>query len=149
MGSWRDIEQAAPAIALAGQRLLEDATGRPDAAFLATVNRDGLPRVHPFVPAIVDGALYAFIMSSPKRQDLDRTGAYAIHSFLGAEDESFFVSGHARRVNDEHAWATVAAHMPYDDVDEQHGLYEFGVERALWTTWTTPSSPVYRHWPEG
>ena len=39
--------------------------------------------------------------------------------------------------------------MPYDDLDEDHGLYEFGVEHALWTTWTTPSSPVYRRWPDG
>jgi hypothetical protein len=38
--------------------------------------------------------------------------------------------------------------MPYDDVDDNHGLYEFAIVRALWTTWTTPPSPVYRRWPD-
>jgi hypothetical protein len=38
--------------------------------------------------------------------------------------------------------------MPYDDLDDDHGLYEFGIDHALWTTWTTPSSPVYRRWPD-
>jgi hypothetical protein len=146
--SWSELEHAAPDIARAGRRLLEDADGRPDAAFLATVSAEGRPRLHPFVPAIVDGAMYAFIMPSPKRRDLDRTGAFALHSCLGRDDESFFVAGRARHVTDEPTRQRVAACMPYDDVDDNHRLYEFAVEHALWTTWTTPTSPLYRRWPD-
>jgi hypothetical protein len=36
--------------------------------------------------------------------------------------------------------------MPYGDVDDRHGLYEFLVARALWTTWATPTTPRYRRW---
>ena len=36
--------------------------------------------------------------------------------------------------------------MPYGDIDERHVLYEFDLERALWTTWITPTRPDYRRW---
>ena len=97
---WCDFDAAAPEIARAGQRLLEDRPGVPGAAFLGTVGSDGRPRMHPFVPAIVDGRLWAFVIDSPKRRDLDRDGGYAIHSVLGADDESFFVGGIAGRTDD-------------------------------------------------
>ena len=146
MSGWRELEDAAPDIAGAGRRLLEDPSGTPGVAFLATVSIDGCPRLHPFVPAIVDRALYAFIIASPKRRDLDRDGAYAVHSRLGDNDESFFVAGHARRVDGELQRARVADRMPYDDVDDNHVLYEFSIARTLWTTWTSPTRPVYRSW---
>jgi hypothetical protein len=50
--TWDDFERAAPDIARAGRRLLEEADGRPAVAFLATVGGDGRPRMHPFIPAI-------------------------------------------------------------------------------------------------
>jgi hypothetical protein len=146
MRARRDLERAAPDVAQAGRRLLQDPDNRPGVAFLATVSRHGRPRLHPFVPTIVDGALYAFIIPSRKRRDPDRTGEDAIHSMLGPDDESFFPAARARRVTDETARAVVAAHMPYDNVDDDNVLFAFGVERALWTTWTTPTMPVHRTW---
>jgi hypothetical protein len=42
--------------------------------------------------------------------------------------------------------------MPYDDADERHLLYEFEIERALWTTWESFQQPgmrpVHRVWIE-
>ena len=102
--------------------------------------------MHPFIPAIVDGRLWAFVIVSPKQRDLDRTGEYAIHSRLGPNDESFFVSGRAHRVEDEQQRSLVGEAMPYDDIDERHVLYEFRIDRALSTTWTTPTNPRHRHW---
>lgn len=144
--SWGDLAHVAPDIAAAGQRLLEDAPGVPGVAFLATVAIDGTPRINPFIPAIVDGQLCAFVIISPKQRDLDRTGAFAIHSRLGEADESFSVAGTARRVDEPNARERVAPRMPYADIDTQHILYEFALARALWTTWTTPTSPVHRLW---
>lgn len=144
--SWADLEAAAPEIAGAGGRLLADPDGSPGVAFLATVAADGTPRVHPFIPAIVARRLWAFVNESPKLRDLERNGRYAIHSALGPNDESFFVAGTAHRIDDETRRASVGAAMPYTDIDRHHVLYEFDVRRALWTTWTTPTEPVYRRW---
>ena len=40
--------------------------------------------------------------------------------------------------------------MPYDDADERHLLYEFHLERALWTTWENFQKPgmrpVHKRW---
>jgi hypothetical protein len=102
--------------------------------------------MHPFIPAVVDGRLWAFVIVSPKQRDLDRTGQYSIHSLLGPADESFFVSGAATREETEGLRTTVAGAMPYGDIDARHVLYEFGIDRALWTMWTTPTSPVHHRW---
>jgi hypothetical protein len=143
---WYEFENAARDIARAGRRLLQDDTGAPGVAFLGTVAVDGHPRMHPFIPAIVSEHLLAFVIRSPKQRDLDRTGMYAAHSLLGHNDESFFATGAARQIGDDQARETAGGAMPYSDIDERHVLYEFTIERALWTTWSTPTSPEYRSW---
>jgi hypothetical protein len=82
--SWSEFEALAPELARAGKRLLEEEPGVPGVAFLATVGRDGSPRIHPFIPAVLDGDLWAFLIDSPKQRDLDRTWRFAIHSRLYA-----------------------------------------------------------------
>lgn len=143
--TWADLEKEAPQIAAAGERLL------PDVAFLATVSAKGKPRVHPFCPAIAEGRLWAFVMAeSFKRRDLDLNGHFAIHALPGAEDEEFYVAGRARRVDDEGLREIVLAAMPYDEADERHLLYEFILERAMWTTWENFQKPgmrpIHRVW---
>ncbi len=78
-GHWQPFEGGASALATAGERLLT----QPPAgiAMLATVARTGVPRVHPFMPRVVDGALVAFLEgSSPKLQDVLAGRPCAIHS---------------------------------------------------------------------
>jgi hypothetical protein len=144
--SWADFSKAAPEMADAGKRLLEDEPGVPGVAFLATTGSTGLPRIHPFIPAAVDGRLWAFIIESPKQRDLDRTGLFAVHSRLGPKDESFCCAGGAYRVDAEAARSAVSAAMPYTGIYSRHVLYEFRVARALWTTWKTPTSPAHTSW---
>jgi hypothetical protein len=145
-GTWGMFESAEPETAAAGRRLLEDAPGVPGVAFLATVGADARPRMHPFIPAVVDGGLWAFVIRSPKQRDLDRDGGYAIHSMLGPKDESFLVGGRAFYTADGERRSTIGAHMPFSDIDDNHLLYEFRIDRALWTSWTTPTAPVHRQW---
>jgi hypothetical protein len=147
MATWADFEKQAPEIAEAGRRLL------PEVSFLATVSRGGRPRVHPFCPAVAEGRLVAFILEeSPKRRDLDHNGRFAIHALPGPEDEQFFAAGRAARVDDARLRAAALAAMPYDDADERHLLYEFVLERALWTTWKNFQKPgmrpIHRSWRE-
>ena len=71
MVTWREFEQSAPEIADGGRKMLYQFG--PGLAFLATVRKDGAPRLHPICPTIVGGALYAFILhKSPKCSDLRR-----------------------------------------------------------------------------
>ena len=145
MATWSDLEREAPEIADAGRRLLGEV------AFLATVSGQGRPRLHPFCPALCQGSLWAFVMErSPKRRDLDANGYFAIHALPGPQDEEFYVAGCATRVTDPNARQQVLGAMPYDDADEQHLLYEFPLDRALWTTWANFQQPgmrpVHRVW---
>lgn len=144
--SWAAFAASAPDIADAGRRLLEEEPGVPGVAFLGTVGLDGLPRIHPFIPAILDSSLWAFVIESPKQRDLERTSRFALHSLLGPNDESFYCAGISRRVDDQAIRSTVAAAMPFGDIDDNHVLYELRLVRVLWTTWTTPTSPVHRTW---
>jgi hypothetical protein len=142
---WNQLQVEAAEIAEAGSRLL------PEVSYLATVDSAGRPRVHPFCPAIARGRLWAFVMEgSPKRRDLDTNGHFAIHALPGPEDEEFYVAGTARRVEDPEIRVAVLAAMPYDDADDRHLLYEFSLERALWTTWENFQKPgmrpVHRVW---
>ncbi len=148
--SWSTFAEHAPEIAAAGIRLF----AREEVAFLGTTSAQGRPRIHPFVPKIVDTRLVAFILdSSPKIDDLATREFYAIHASLGPEDEEFFVSGKAIDRNDNaelRSAADVEMGFATGSVDEHHRLYEFLIDRALWTTWenfgTPDHRPNYRRW---
>lgn len=134
MISWRKFEQESSEIANACTRLLI----RSEVAFLATVSRTGRPRLHPFVPKVVDGRLVAFVMdSSPKIKDLQVRKQYSIHTLPGCEDEECFLSGEAKYVDEDVRFRSKAATaMGFaTGVDEHHILYEFLLDRALWTRW--------------
>lgn len=147
MATWGEFERQAPDIAAAGRRLF----AKHEIAFLGTVSAEGSPRIHPFVPALTEGRLWAFVMDrSPKRRDLDRSGQYAIHAMPGREDEEFFIAGRAEYHADEGLRARVGEVMPYSDIDVHHLLYEFDIDRALWTIWQNfqqpGMKPVHRKW---
>jgi hypothetical protein len=97
--SWGEFERARPGLADAGRALLyQFGVGL---AFLATVRRDGGPRVHPMCPLIHGGGLYAFIVPGPKQADLHRDGRYSLHSFPCEDNEdAFYCTGRAQATDD-------------------------------------------------
>lgn len=111
---------------------------RNEVAFLATMSASGRPCLHPFVPRIVEGKLVAFVLdSSPKIGDLRVLRKYSIHALPGAEDEEFFVSGQAFKVDQQVALrnAAIDAMGFATGVDAHHILFEFRIDRALHTCW--------------
>jgi hypothetical protein len=100
MATWIEFEDDAPDIAAAGKQLLyQFGVGL---AFLATIRKDGAPRLHPICPTVVDGHLYALIGPSPKRGDLKRDGRYALHTFPPVNvDDEFLVMGRATFIDDK------------------------------------------------
>jgi hypothetical protein len=135
MVSWNEFESRAPETAQAGRALLFQ-HGGPGLAFLATVRRDGGPRLHPICPTIVDGYLYALILpSSPKCGDLKRDGRYALHTFPPRDrDDEFLVMGCAYFINDRAQEARVRddqmARGMTSTQDEE--LFRFDIERVMY-----------------
>jgi hypothetical protein len=68
------------------------------------------------------------------------------------KDEQFYVAGKAVRRAEESMRDIALRAMPYGDADERHILYEFHLERALWTTWENFQQPgmrpIHRSWLE-
>jgi hypothetical protein len=74
--SWSMLEEKNPELAAFGSARLHG-----QVAYLATVRKDGSPRVHPLPPIIGQGHLFVFMEpTSPKGHDLRRDGRYALQS---------------------------------------------------------------------
>lgn len=158
MVTWAAFEAAAPELAAHGRRLLYQFD--VGLGFLATVRRDGGPRLHPMCPILCDGALYAFIVTmSYKRGDLLRDGRYAMHTFPSPPpeppsttgDEEFYIDGRASRVDDralrQRVVESTGGRLGTHHFEE---LWTFDVDRVLhtvWHNWATPQTyPVYTKW---
>ena len=72
MATWRDVQEQRPELAAAGRDLLyQFGVGL---GCLATA-------VHPICPILHEQRLLAFIVPSPKLEDIRRDGRYALHCF--------------------------------------------------------------------
>ena len=141
MASWDEFEQRQPGLATAGHALFyQFGVGL---AFLATVRRDGGPRVHPMCPLIHGGGLFAFIVPGPKQADLRRDGRYALHSFPCEDNEdAFYCTGRAIVVDDPVVRQVLAdlfvterdAGVPVPAAD--HELFRFAIQTCLLTRTT-------------
>jgi hypothetical protein len=139
MLDWSDFTTAQPQLAAACRSLIyQYGVGL---AFLATVRADGGPRVHPMCPLIADQGLFAFLIPSPKRDDLHRDARYAMHSFPADENEdAFYLTGRARPVDDTGVRLALQDQFlherdllePPKGFDEQE-LFAFGIEGCLHT----------------
>ena len=94
MNRWQELVDRQLELAEAGRALLyQFGVGL---AFLATIRRDGGPRLHPVCPFIVDGGLYLFLIPSLKREDIHRDARLALHSYPCADNEDeFYITGQA------------------------------------------------------
>lgn len=142
MLTWPEFRQARPDVAEAGRALLyQFGVGL---GFLATVRRDGGPRLHPMCPIISDAGLFAFIVPSPKLRDLVRDGRYAMHGFPPAENEdAIYLAGRAVLRADAGLRESIGRIFlderkltaPPPDFDDQ-SLFEFLIESCLLTKTT-------------
>jgi hypothetical protein len=146
--SWAAFAGAAPELAAAGRRLL---SRRDDGeALLATVRGDRPPRIHPITIAIVGHGLYAFILKSAKRGDLEQDGRYALHSHQDPAAPSEFALRGRVRVVGEPERSTVATGWPFE-VDDGYVLFEFLIESAMLGARPTADDwpPIYTTWTSG
>ena len=129
MGTWSDFLAAQPQLAAAVCTLLRQYG--PGFGYLATVRADGGPRVHPVSPVIADGGLFCFIVDSPKRDDLERDGRYALHSYPPEHsDDEAYLSGRAVPVTDVGRASRIAA-VARAAPGADWRLFEFTIEVAM------------------
>ncbi len=141
--SWKRLETEQPGLAAFGAERLDGKV-----AYLATIRKDGGPRVHPMTPIIGEGHLFIFMEpTSPKGHDLERDGRYAIHCSVtdstGRSGE-FIISGRAHRVEDSALRAMAAKFSSYSPAD-RYVLFEFDIETAASTTYED-QGPVRHFW---
>jgi hypothetical protein len=99
--------------------------------FLATVRKDGGPRLHPSCPIVTDDGQFAFINPSPKCNDLRRDGRYAVRAFTSEDvDHESCVTGRGAELTDAQLRARVVAAY-YARVPPGHALFGLDVEHCL------------------
>lgn len=140
---WEDLGRDDPELAALGAERLKGGH-----AFLATVKKDGSPRIHPVTPDLAAGRLFVFMEpTSPKGYDLRRDGRFALHSAVGDPEEGqgeFLVTGRAEPVED--AATRRLASSEFDAAPpERWVLFELHPEDALDTVYDG-DRPVRRRW---
>lgn len=144
MVTWKDFAAAAPDLTQVGSALLNQfGVGL---AFLATVRRDGAPRLHPVCPVISSERLYVFITAtSPKRADLVRDGRYALQTFPQPKpgSDEFYLAGRAQRIDDP-VTRTAVLRDARHRADQSETLFELWIERAMLTHWENVLTPAMR-----
>ena len=152
MVSWSRFEARAPLIADAGRQLIhQHGIGL---AYLATLRKDGAPRLHPICPTVFEGGLYVLIGPSHKRRDLLRDGRFALHSFPCPEvDDEFLVMGRARLIDDQSLRSRVLADLKSKGMTstDDEFLFELQVDRAMHAAYDGPHGtwpPKYAVWTE-
>ena len=150
MATWGEFTEAAPEIAALGSEL----RAKFGLAFLATVRKDGSPRLHPVCPFVVRGRLFiATNPKSPKRHDLKRDGRYVLHMLPGENDAEFLIRGRARLVEDAETKAMVLAEGPEAgrqpdgallNLKPEELLFEYDIAEALSGHWENVGQPDTR-----
>jgi hypothetical protein len=111
--------------------------------FLATVRRDGGPRVHPICPIFTEEALFALIVPGPKLTDLRRDQRFSLHSETSPpprQDDAFYIAGSVTEVWDKTQRERVDRQVltehglesPWADFEKQV-LFEFKLDACLVT----------------
>jgi hypothetical protein len=146
---WHEFAAERPEMAETGRAMFYQF--RVGLGYLATIRKDGGPRVHPVCPVIANGGLYLFIGNhSPKLHDLLRDDRFALHSFPNPEvDDEFTVSGRVRRVDDPAVRQIVyETYIATGATTSNDTLFELWLERALHAKYGPRPSwpPVYTNW---
>jgi hypothetical protein len=150
MVTWHAFATAVPELARAGRALIDQF--QVGLAFLATIRKDGGPRLHPVCPVFCEDRLFVLITpTSPKHDDLLRDGRYALQSFPQpkAGSEEFYLTGTAMLVDDPAGRAAILRDARHA-AKESETAFELWIERVMHTTWEHVLTPqmrsVHRRW---
>jgi len=154
MKTWEEFSLEEPELAALGKNMLVQDRACVGLAFLATIRKDGAPRLHPVSLVFSRARLYVFIPPrSPKCLDLKRDGRYALQAFPPVnnnEGKEFYLSGAAQCVSEPSTRQNVVEETGIH-VEQYELMFELLVERAMYTylvsRGTPDEHPYHRIWP--
>ena len=142
--SWKEFATGSPELAAFGKKRFVSGV-----AYIATVKKDGAPRVHPVTPIVGDEQLFLFMESiSPKGHDLRRDGRYALHSSVAdssGEGGEFLLTGTAQFVKNDDTRAIAISHANYEPAD-RYILFELQIDTAFVTVYNAHGTPIRNRW---
>jgi hypothetical protein len=142
--SWKIFEENCPELAKPGFVSLNR-----QIAYLATIKKNGSPRLHPVTPFIGDGILFMFTEpSSPKIHDLHHDGRYALHCAVSTEGPlfEFLVMGTAIDIKDLDIRRHLVRIAGSPVVNDRYVLFEFQINRVLMVVYDDQGKPIPHHW---
>jgi Pyridoxamine 5'-phosphate oxidase len=133
--TWHALEVEAPEIARLGRDRLE----RAGIALLATLRKDGSPRINPVEPHIVDGQLvFAAMPRTTKARDLSRDPRCSLHSVVsdpeGSEGE-MKLSGRAKELRDPAFRQRPSRAWWVGRPTDEARVFSLVIERAAFVNW--------------
>lgn len=150
---WSELEQAQPRLAEWGrQRLVE-----PGVLLVATIRRDGTPRLSPVEPLLLDGTLWLGLMwHSTKALDLLRDPRILVHSIItsrkGGEGE-FKLRGRAWAQDDpagQRRYADqTARELGWRPGDGRIHLFGIDIDEVTCIRYEDPGDQYVAQWPPG
>ena len=144
MKSWNEFSAEQPELAEQGKRMLFRIREHVGLVFIATLRKDGAPRLHPISLILSQGHAYVIIpRASPKCTDLLRDGRYALQAPPppdNEDSEEFYLAGCAAQIK-----APIVQQALIDDtgitVEENEILFELFLERAMYTKLVNQGAP--------
>jgi len=137
MANWGEFTQAEPEMAKVLTTLLDWIP----ITYLATVRKDGAPRVHPICPIFGGGRIFVAVNeSSPKRYDLKNDRRYAMHALPDKSDAEFYMTGSVTFIEDQETRDLIAESAGHT-VHESDWLFEFDIEQAMTAHWEKQDQP--------
>jgi hypothetical protein len=145
MQNWHEFSLEDPELAAIGEKLLFQPRSHVGLAFLATLRKDGAPRLHPISPVFSKDHLYVFIPpTSPKCSDLKRDGRYALQAFSppkNDDNQEFYLAGRAERIHDLEMRQALSADTQIL-VEENEVLIELLLDRATYSKLENQGTPA-------
>lgn len=142
--SWRELQHGNPPLANFGAARFASSV-----AYLATLKKDGSPRVHPVTPILAKDRLFVFMEpTSPKGHDLRRDGRYAMHCSVGDSGGAggeFLITGSAAFIEDKESREFAKKYASYDIID-RYILFELGVHTAFSNVYREGEEPERMRW---
>lgn len=141
---WGVFARQAPDLAEFGRALLRAAP-----AYLATIRKDGKPRVHPVTPIFTEDGMFLFMEpTSPKGGDMRYRSWFALHN--GVPDNQgtggeFWVSGQGIPVEDRQVREKVVSAASYQPAD-RYVLFELRVSEARCNGYGDVTLPPANRW---
>jgi Pyridoxamine 5'-phosphate oxidase len=151
---WSELEDAQPRLAdLARRRLIE-----PGVLLVATIRRDGTPRLSPVEPYLLDGDLWLSMMwGSTKAADLRRDPRLLVHNIIASRDGAdgeVKVRGTARAEHDPAVWrryaGAVAGSLGWTPTPGRFHLFAVDIDQVTVVRYDPASGDQHATlWPPG